>query len=111
MTVLGSRYPLNFVRINATSDGDNTVVTGTTGKSIVVINYVINVNAAGVVQFQDSAGSAVVFASYEFPDSGGASFVGTELSPAFRVTKGLNLEINCAAGVDALGHLCYVLTE
>lgn len=109
MGILGQRHQLKFARINATSDGDNTVVTGTAGKSIVVVNYVVNVNAAGVIQFQDSAGSAVVFASYEFPDSGGASFTGTELSPAFQVTQGLNLEINCAAGVDALGHLCYIL--
>jgi hypothetical protein len=109
MGVLGQRHQLRFARINATSDGDNTVVTGTAGKSIVVLNYVINVNAAGVVTFQDSAGSAVIAASYEFPDSGGASFVGTELSPAFQIAQGLSLEVNCAAGVDALGHLCYVL--
>lgn len=98
---------IEFARFNATSDGDNTIITGRTGESIVVLGYAVNVNAAGVVGFQDSAGSAVTFASFEFTDGGGASYAGNAQAPAFKVTEGLNLEINCAAGVDALGHVTF----
>lgn len=98
---------VEFVRINATSDGDNTLITGASGQKIRVIGYSVNVNAAGVVAFQDSAGSPVIFGSFEFVDGGGASFAGTPECPAFDVTEGLNLEINTAAGVDALGHITF----
>lgn len=99
---------LQYVRVNAASDGDNTIITNAdTTKKIVVIGYAVVVNAAGVIQFQDSAGSAAVYASFELPDSGGIAYAGGLDCPAFEVTEGLNLEINCAAGVDALGHLTY----
>jgi hypothetical protein len=96
-----------FARINATSDGDNTVITGAAGQKIVVLGYSINVNAAGVVTWQDSAVSPVIFASYEFVDGGGASYAGTADAPAFEVTEGLNLELSTAAGVDGLGHITF----
>lgn len=99
---------VEHVRINATSDGDNTVITGRSGEKIIVLGYALNVNAAGVVQFQDSAASAAVFASFELVDGGGVAFAGTPDCPAFGVTTGLNLEVNAAAGVDALGHITFV---
>lgn len=115
MTVVSlESYPYNairFARINATSDGDNTVVTGTSGYKIRVLSYAVNANAAGVIAFQDSAGSPVVAASFELTDGGGVSFAGGLEAPAFEVASGLNLEINTAAGVDALGHVSYVLVK
>lgn len=105
-----NRYEIKHARINATSDGDNTVISNTnTAKSIVVLGYALNVNAAGVVAFQDSTATPVVAASFEFVDGGGASFAGSFDCPAFELGKGKNLEINTAAGVDALGHVTYVL--
>lgn len=96
---------LEFVRVNATSDAANTVVTGRTGEHIVVVGYALNVNAAGVITIQDSAGSPAVYASFEFVDGGGASYAGTTDAPAFKIAAGLNLVISNAAGVDTLGHL------
>jgi hypothetical protein len=108
---LAAKYTLRFARINATADGDNTIVAAPsdTTKSIYVIGYSINTNAAGVVGFQDSAASAVIFATWEFADGGGAAFAGNLDCPAFKVTTGLGLEVNVAAGVDALGHVTYIL--
>lgn len=107
-------YPYNqitFARINATSDGDNTVITGTTGYKIRVLSYAFTLNAAGVVTVQDSAGTPGVLASFELTDGGGVSFAGGFDAPAFDVTSGLNLEFSMAAGVDALGHIAYVLVR
>ncbi len=102
-------FGLNYARINATSDGDNTVIEGVTGKKIVVLGYALNVNAAGVVKFQDTAGTPVVAAEFEFTDGGGATYTGGPHCPAFELAAGVGLEVNCATGVDGLGHLVYVL--
>lgn len=98
-----------YVRINATSNGDNTVIAASPGKKIIVLGYAVGVNAAGVVTFQNTAGEPVVYASFEFQDGGGASYAGGPWCPAFEVAVGTGLEVNCAEGVDALGHLTYVL--
>lgn len=104
-----ANYGLNFARIAAASDGDNKVVAGTTGKSIVVLGYTINANAAGVVAFQDSATEAAIAASLELTDGETVVYAGGPHCPAFMIAEGLDLEVNCAAGVDALGHLVYIL--
>lgn len=104
-----STYEKKFARVSAADDGDNTVITGTANKSIYVLGYALNANAAGVVTIQDSAGTPVVHASFELTDGGVVTYAGSEDAPAFKIAKGLNLEINNAAGVDALGHLTYIL--
>jgi hypothetical protein len=98
-----------YVRVNATADGANTIITGTAGKRIRVLGYALNVNAAGVITVQDSAGSPAVLASFEFVDGGGVSYGGGDEAPAFEVATGLNLVISNAAGVDTLGHITYTL--
>ena len=99
-----------FVRVNATADGDNTVITNSdVDKAIVVFGYALNVNAAGVITVQDSAGTPVVHASFELVDGGGVSYAGSSDTPAFVLAKGTNLEISNAAGVDTLGHITYAL--
>lgn len=103
-------YEKKFVRVNATADGSNTVITGVAGKYIYVLGYALNVNAAGVITIQDS-GTPAVLASFKFVDAGGAVFAGSEQCPAFKVDKGLNLVISNAAGVDTLGHITYVVAS
>lgn len=109
MSGIRAAYEKKFVRVNATADGANTVVTGVAGKTIFVLGYALNVNAAGVITIQDSAGSPAVAASFKFADAGGAAYAGGEDCPAFSVAKGLSLVISNAAGVDTLGHLTYIL--
>jgi hypothetical protein len=110
LSLLPGVNEFRYARINATSDGDNAVIEAVEGMQIVVLGYAINLNAAGVVQFKDTASSDPdVFASYEFTDGGGATYPGGLECPAFKVDRGLGLEVNVAAGVDATGHLTYVL--
>ena len=98
-----------YVRVNATSDGDNTVIAAVSGKTIVVLGYAINVNAAGVVTWQSTEASPTIVASYKFVDGGGATYAGSENCPAFSLPKGTGLELNTAVGVDGLGHVTYIL--
>lgn len=97
-----------YVRVNATADGDNTLITNSDpDKAIVVLSYALNVNAAGVVTLQDSSASPAIYASFELTDGGGVSYGGPRA--AFKVAKGKNLEVSDAAGVDCLGHITYCL--
>lgn len=96
-----------FVRVNATADGANTVISGRSGEVIVVLGYSLTANAAGVVTLQDSTGTPVVFASFELLDSQPVAYAGGDSCPAFEVTAGKNFVISNAAGVDTLGHVTF----
>ena len=106
---LNRQHTLRFVRVNATSDGDNTVISAPSDatRSIYVIGYSLNVNAAGVITVQDSDNTAV--ASFEFVDGGGASYAGNLDCPAFKLPAGKGLEVSNVAGVDTLGHITYII--
>ena len=104
-------FGLNYAPLKASSDGDNVIIEGVARQRIVVLGYALNVNAAGVVKFQDTAGTPVVHAEFEFPDGSGATYTGGPHCPAFELAMGVGLEVNCAAGVDGLGHLVYVLID
>ncbi len=103
---------MKFVRINATSDGDNELVAADTvpeDRRIRVLNYSITANAAGVVGFQTTETSPTILATFELIDSSPHSFTGTYESPAFDLPLGVGLEVNVASSVDLLGHLCYMI--
>lgn len=97
--------PVEHVRLNAASDGDNAVVSAVTGKKIRVLAYAFTASAAGEVTFQNTAGTPAVYAVFDLAANGGVSYGGPV--PAFETAAGTGLEINCAAGVDATGHLTY----
>jgi len=103
-------YPseTKFARVNATSDGDNTVVAAVVGKKIRVIGYSLTTTAAGVIALQDTTGTPVVHATLSFAAAGSASYAGGPLCPAFETASGAGVEISNAAGVDTLGHLTYI---
>lgn len=94
--------------INATSDGDNTVVAAVSGKRIRVLGYVLNVNAAGTVQWKSGASTALSGAM-EFVDGGGVA--AAPVTPYgkywFKTGVGEALVLTTAVGVDGLGHLIY----
>lgn len=96
-----------YARINATADGDNTVIAAVPGKQIRVLGYVITATAAGVITFQDSAASPVVFATHSLGINGGVSYAGGDDAPAFETAQGVGVEINNPAAVDTVGHLTY----
>jgi hypothetical protein len=97
--------------ISATADGANTVVAAVTGKKIRVLGYVLNVNAAGTVQWKTAA-SANLSGLMEFVDGGGLVVPCCDPTGEvfwFETVAGEALTITTAAGVDALGHIVYQL--
>jgi hypothetical protein len=99
--------------ISAASDGDNTIVAAQgTGKKIRVIGYVLNVNAAGTVQWKSA--STAKSGAMEFVDGGGmvAPLIDPQ-SGAFWFETAANeaLVLTNAVGVDALGHVSYLVTR
>lgn len=110
MSFYGYREP-KFVALGATTDGVNSVIAAVAGYRIVVLGYVVSANAAGVIKFQDDSDTPNVFAEYEFTDSGGAAYVGRPASPAFATARSVGLDLHVANGVDATGHLTYLLAD
>jgi hypothetical protein len=109
-----ANYEKRHVRVNATADSTQTVITGTAGKSIYVLAYSLTLSgtAAGASTIQDSAGSPAVYAAFTLAAANTAipvSYSGDEAAPAFKVAQGLNLVVNNATNVDLTGHLTYVL--
>lgn len=102
-------YEIKHARINATADGDNTVIAATTGKSIVVVGYALSVTVASTVTLQDSAATPVVHASFALPANGTVSYAGDVESPAFKLAAGTAFEVSNAATNDTLGHVTYIL--
>jgi hypothetical protein len=99
---------IKYVRVNATADGDNTVITAVTGKKIRVLGYVLVANAAGAVTLQDSTGTPVIFAVFDLAANGGVSYAGGIDCPAFETDVGKGVEVSNGAGVDTKGHITYV---
>ena len=99
---------IKFVRVNATADGDNSIISGVTGKKIRVLGYVITVTTAGTVTMQDTAGSPNIFAQFSLLAQGGASYAGGLMCPAFETLVGNGVEINTQTGQDCLGHMTYI---
>lgn len=97
------RYEVKHVRINATNDGNNTVISAVTGRKIRILSYVITATAAGTAAFTD--GSAT-YASFSLAAQGGVSYSGDD-APAFEVAVSSNFVVNCATGQDILGHATY----
>lgn len=107
-----SSYTVKFVALSATDDGDNTVVAAVTApQRIRVLSYAFTASAAGVVKFQDSAGTPVVHAEFDLPANGGVAFAGGVDSPAFELAPGVGLEINNGTGINTTGHLCYAVVD
>jgi hypothetical protein len=98
---------IKFVRINATSDGDNTIISGVTNKKIRVLGYALTVTTAATITIQDTAGSPNIFAQFSLAAQGGVSYSGGIMCPAFETLAGNGVEINVNTGQDCLGHMTY----
>lgn len=96
-----------YAVINATVNGNNTIVAAVSGKKIRVLSYSIVADAAVGVAFEDGAGGSELSGQMAFAANGGIS---VPFSPVghFETTANtlLNLETDAAANVR--GHLCYI---
>ena len=104
----GTSVPIKFARVNATADGDNTIITGVGGKKLRVLGYALVASAAGIITIQDSAGTPAILAQFPLAANGGVSYAGGLECPAFETPTGNGLEISNPSGVDTLGHITYI---
>lgn len=102
----GSTNPLYAV-VNASASGDNTVVAGTSGMQIVVLQYTIVASAAVTVTWE-SSGGAVLGGPMAHAANGG---VATPYNPTahFVTTSGEGLVLNLSSAVQVGGHVSYIL--
>lgn len=106
---------MDFVRINATSDGDNTVIAAPgAGKRIIVIAFALsNVTAvAGTITLR-SGTAGTIHATFQAPATVGVpvvSFAGRRDSPAFICDNNTAFVLNNGgAGQDTSGFVTYTI--
>jgi hypothetical protein len=105
---------INTVAVNATADGNNTVVAAPgANKKIVVLGYQLRmVGAVGGEAITVRSGTAgTIHLSELAAATPGAriAYAGDNEGPAFVCDENALLNINTAAGGDVLGHLTYVV--
>lgn len=96
-----------FKVINATTNGDNTIVAAVAAKKIRVLSYSLVADAAVGVAFEDGAGGTELSGQMAFAANGGIS---VPFSPVghFETTANTLLNIETDAVANVRGHLCYV---
>lgn len=102
-----SQSEIQFARVNASTDGDNTVVAAVAAKKIRVLGYNLTSRTAGLLTVKSSTTSTLaeldLVADTPVPYGGPA--------PAFETVAGELLNFNVAATVDVVGHITYVLVD
>jgi hypothetical protein len=99
--------PIKFASVNATADGDNTLVAAVTTKKLRVLGYALMATGAGTLQLK-SAGSTVLGRIRSSGDGAGASYAGGIDAPACETATNEALVLNNPAGVDTVGHVAYI---
>jgi hypothetical protein len=95
--------------INATADGDNTLVPGVAGGKIKVLAYVMTVTAAANPVIFKSGAAGTEHARFSLPANGGVVAPGDGVNTLFECDSGAGLVSNNPTGVDVLGHLTYIV--
>lgn len=111
MTQYGEGAQLRHARVNATSDGDNTLVAAPAeNRRIVVLGYQLRFVGAGAFQVKSGAAGSVHLDEIGVASPGTRlSYSGTLHGPAFECDAGLALVVNNFATGDTLGHLTYTV--
>ena len=100
------------IRVNATSDGDNTVVAAPgAGLSIRVLGFVLTGQTTAGTALVRSGAAGTVHADLSLGTSGGVDFSGDEREPAFTCDTNTALVINNSAGLDTKGMVVYVIVK
>lgn len=100
---------LLHARVNATADGDNTVIAApAAGQAIVIVGY--NVQSTTAATFIMRSGAAgTIHASYAATANQQFNYAGQRASPAFVLDAAAAFVINTTAGQDILGHVTYYI--
>lgn len=99
---------MQFVPVDATADGANTVIPAIPGRPIRVVSYLLMVTQpANPLIVQDDDGT--LRAKFVCAANGGVSFPGSEVGCAFESGFGKALQVVNPVGVDTYGHMAYVV--
>jgi hypothetical protein len=105
---------IQTLRVNATSDGDNTVIAAPgANKRIRVLGYQLRFVGAGLAVTVKSGAAGTV----HLDEVGAAApgqrldYTGTVDGQAFNCDPNAALVVNNAAGADTLGHVTYYVTD
>jgi len=99
--------PIKFASVNATADGDNTIIASVASKKLRVLGGRITCTGAGTISFKTGTGGVLDrFISSAngngFADRGGVD------CPLFETVSGEALLLNNPAGIDSVGSLAYI---
>lgn len=104
----GTASPYKFIRVNASSSGDNTLIAAVASRKLRIIAYAIVAAGTVTALFQDSAGSPNIFGGFDLVANSGVVFAGSLNGPAFDTIAGNGLELNLSGAIAVKGHLTYV---
>jgi hypothetical protein len=99
--------PLKFASVNATADGDNTVISGVASKKLRILGYALMATGAGTLSLK-SAGTTVLGRVRASGDGAGAAYAGGVDAPACETATAEAFVINNPTGVDTVGHVSYI---
>lgn len=99
--------PIKFASVNATTDGDNTVIAAVPTKKLRILGYVLTATGAGTITLKSATAGAIgrIICS---ANGAGASYPGGVDAPACETVAGEAFVINNPVGVDTMGHLSYI---
>jgi hypothetical protein len=99
--------PIKFASVNATADGDNSVIAAVGGKKLRVLGGRITCTGAGTISFKTGGGGVIDRFISSANGSGFADNGGVD-SPLFETVSGEALLLNNPAGIDSVGRLTYI---
>jgi hypothetical protein len=99
--------PIKFASVNATADGDNTIITGVGGKKLRILGYALMATGAGTLSLK-SAGTTVLGRVRASGDGAGAAYAGGVDAPACETATAEAFVLNNPTGVDTVGHVSYI---
>ena len=109
-------YPVKHSNIDASADGENSVVAAVAGKRIAVLGYqlaVVHATARGTATFRSlttNTDHATFMSGTDDLDGPQVySYFGDLQAPVFECEVGEALGLNNGSGVDCTGHLTYCL--
>lgn len=104
---------VQYVAVNATADGDNTLVAAPgAGKRILVLNYQLRFVGAGAFTVKSGAGGTTHLVETGVASPGArVTFNGDLESGAFLCDENAALVVNNFATGDTLGHLAYLVRQ
>lgn len=103
---------MDYIRVNATADGDNTVIAAPgAGKRLVIVSFQLQITAVAVTLTLRSGAAGTIHATFSGVAAGVQTFTfrGDRDSPAFICDANTAFNINNGVALDTLGFVVYMI--